>query len=49
MYFLGSKLIEKSADGGRKLTQQGRRDIDRLAAQINAHEKKAYNVNLVQL
>ncbi|KAF7282432.1 ribosomal protein S19a [Rhynchophorus ferrugineus] len=45
----GSKLIEKSADGGRKLTQQGRRDVDRLAAQIKAHEKKAFSGNLVQL
>ncbi|KAL1505800.1 hypothetical protein ABEB36_005277 [Hypothenemus hampei] len=35
------KLIEKSPDGGRKLTQQGRRDVDRIAAQIKANDKKA--------
>ncbi|KAL1505801.1 hypothetical protein ABEB36_005278 [Hypothenemus hampei] len=35
------KLIEKSPDGGRHLTQQGRRDVDRIAAQIKANEKKA--------
>nr|CAJ17210.1 ribosomal protein S19e [Georissus sp. APV-2005] len=34
------KLIEKSPDGGRKLTQQGRRDLDRIAAQIKAKERK---------
>ncbi|KAG8234548.1 hypothetical protein J437_LFUL014007 [Ladona fulva] len=28
------KLIEKSMDGGRKLTGQGRRDLDRIAAQV---------------
>lgn len=35
------KLIEKGPDGGRKLTQQGRRDLDRIAAQIKAKERKA--------
>ncbi|XP_028129143.1 40S ribosomal protein S19-like [Diabrotica virgifera virgifera] len=35
------KLIEKSADGGRKITQQGRRDLDRIAAQVKAKERKA--------
>lgn len=34
------KLIEKSPDGGRKLTQQGRRDLDRIAAQVKAKERK---------
>ena len=28
------KLIEKTPDGGRKLTVQGRRDLDRIAAQV---------------
>merc|ERR1711872_562273 len=28
-------LVEKDANGGRKLTSQGRRDMDRIAAQIN--------------
>ncbi|XP_060530505.1 small ribosomal subunit protein eS19A-like [Cylas formicarius] len=35
------KLIEKSPDGGRKLTQQGRRDLDRIAAQVKAKERQA--------
>lgn len=30
----GLKLIEKSPDGGRILTRQGRRDLDRIAAQV---------------
>nr|CAL69109.1 TPA: putative 40S ribosomal protein S19 [Spadella cephaloptera] len=28
------KLVEKDGNGGRKLTSQGRRDLDRIAAQI---------------
>uniref|UniRef100_A0A1W7R9N6 Ribosomal protein S19 n=1 Tax=Hadrurus spadix TaxID=141984 RepID=A0A1W7R9N6_9SCOR len=28
------KLVEKDTNGGRKLTSQGRRDLDRIAAQI---------------
>jgi small subunit ribosomal protein S19e len=28
------KLIEKTGDGGRRLTVQGRRDLDRIAAQV---------------
>jgi len=28
------KLVEKDANGGRKLTGQGRRDLDRIAAQL---------------
>ena len=27
-------LVEQDANGGRKLTSQGRRDMDRIAAQI---------------
>lgn len=34
------KLIEKSPDGGRRITHQGRRDLDRIAAQIKAKERK---------
>ncbi|KAG8034542.1 hypothetical protein G9C98_007618 [Cotesia typhae] len=34
------KLIEKTPLGGRKLTSQGRRDLDRIAAQIKAKCKK---------
>merc|ERR1712061_846440 len=28
------KLVEKDANGGRKMSSQGRRDLDRIAAQI---------------
>merc|ERR1711996_219611 len=28
------KLVEKDPNGGRRLTSQGRRDLDRIAAQI---------------
>ena len=34
------KLVEKDANGGRKLTSQGRRDLDRIAAQVQAVSKK---------
>merc|ERR1719340_127030 len=34
------KLVEKDANGGRKLTSQGRRDLDRIAAQIVQAGKK---------
>merc|ERR1711997_1236437 len=34
------KLVEKDPNGGRRLTSQGRRDLDRIAAQINAVAKK---------
>jgi len=30
----GLKLVEKDANGGRRLTSQGHRDLDRIAAQI---------------
>merc|ERR1712110_112263 len=33
------KLMEKDANGGRKLTSQGRRDLDRIAAQIKQANK----------
>ena len=35
----GLKLVEKAPTGGRRLTTQGRRDLDRIAAQIK--NKKA--------
>lgn len=41
------KLIEKAPDGGRKLTQQGRRDLDRIAAQVKAKEKKQLKAGAV--
>ena len=33
------KLVEKDSNGGRKLTSQGRRDLDRIAAQIKQANK----------
>jgi len=35
------KWLEKDPNGGRKLTSQGRRDLDRIAAQVNAKAKRA--------
>jgi small subunit ribosomal protein S19e len=29
------KMVEKDPNGGRRLTSQGRRDLDRIAAQVN--------------
>lgn len=49
LFVTGLKLIEKSADGGRKLTQQGRRDIDRIAGQIKAKERKALRAGVLTL
>ncbi|XP_017783923.1 PREDICTED: 40S ribosomal protein S19-like [Nicrophorus vespilloides] len=43
------KLIEKSADGGRKITSQGRRDLDRIAAQVKAKERKAIRAGVLTL
>ena len=34
------KLVEKDPNGGRKMTSQGRRDLDRIAAQVQAVAKK---------
>lgn len=34
------KWIEKDANGGRKLTQTGVRDLDRIAAQVKAAARK---------
>jgi len=33
------KLVEKDANGGRRLTGQGRRDLDRIAAQLKKSKK----------
>jgi small subunit ribosomal protein S19e len=38
------KWIEKGPDGGRKLSVQGRRDLDRIAAQVKAKAKAVENV-----
>ena len=34
------KLVEKDPNGGRRLSSQGRRDLDRIAAQIVAVKKE---------
>ncbi|XP_052055890.1 40S ribosomal protein S19-like [Apodemus sylvaticus] len=39
----GLKMVEKDQDGGRKLTPQGQRDLDRIAGQVAAANKKHYN------
>ena len=38
----GIKMAEKDATGGRKLTPQGRRDLDRIASQLSTKGKKAW-------
>lgn len=35
------KLVEKDANGGRRLTSQGFRDLDRIASQIKSGQHKA--------
>ena len=41
----GMKLIEKNPSGsGRVLTSQGRRDLDRIAAQVKAKSKKQQKI-----
>eukprot|EP00088_Acartia_fossae_P015692 TRINITY_DN1865_c0_g1_i1.p2 TRINITY_DN1865_c0_g1~~TRINITY_DN1865_c0_g1_i1.p2 ORF type:complete len:154 (-),score=61.11 TRINITY_DN1865_c0_g1_i1:62-523(-) len=35
------KLIEKDPKGGRRMTSQGRRDLDRIAAQLRSAKRKA--------
>ena len=37
----GLKLVEKDPNGGRRLTSQGRRDLDRIAAQLKAKAREA--------
>uniref|UniRef100_A0A2I2Z0P6 40S ribosomal protein S19 n=1 Tax=Gorilla gorilla gorilla TaxID=9595 RepID=A0A2I2Z0P6_GORGO len=39
----GLKMVEKDQDGGRKLTPQGQRDLDRIAGQVAAANKKRWN------
>uniref|UniRef100_A0A8C4VX51 40S ribosomal protein S19 n=1 Tax=Gopherus evgoodei TaxID=1825980 RepID=A0A8C4VX51_9SAUR len=36
----GLKMVEKDQDGGCKLTPQGQRDLDRIASQVAAANKK---------
>lgn len=45
----GLKLIEKTPSGGRALTSQGRRDLDRIAAQVKAKERKALKSQIIAL
>ncbi|TNN89178.1 40S ribosomal protein S19 [Liparis tanakae] len=35
------KMVEKDPNGGRRLTSQGTRDLDRIAGQVSAANKKA--------
>ena len=35
------KLVEKAPNGGRILTSQGHRDLDRIAAQIRSSSRKS--------
>jgi len=41
------KWVEKDPNGGRRLTSQGRRDLDRIAAQIKAANRTAAAAALV--
>lgn len=43
------KMLEKHQDGGRKLTSQGQRDLDRIAAQIAAKKRQALKKEVIQL
>ncbi|XP_053720227.1 40S ribosomal protein S19 isoform X2 [Synchiropus splendidus] len=36
----GLKMVEKDPNGGRKLTAQGQRDLDRIAGQVSSASKK---------
>lgn len=40
--------VEKHPDGGRRLSQQGRRDLDRIAAQVKAKAKTVENIEKFQ-
>ena len=41
------KVVEKDTNGGRRLTSQGRRDLDRIAAQIKAKNRAAAAATVV--
>ena len=43
------KWVEKSSDGGRRLTTQGKRDLDRIAAQVKVRNNKAAKIELLLL
>ncbi|XP_069499117.1 small ribosomal subunit protein eS19-like [Ambystoma mexicanum] len=38
----GVKMVEKDPNGGRKLTPQGQRDLDRISGQVAAASKKQH-------
>lgn len=40
MLLEGLKMVEKDQDGGHKLTPQGQRDLDKIAGQAAAANKK---------
>uniref|UniRef100_A0A182PJA5 Uncharacterized protein n=1 Tax=Anopheles epiroticus TaxID=199890 RepID=A0A182PJA5_9DIPT len=43
------KLIERHSDGGRKLSSQGQRDLDRIAAQISIKKREAAKKEAAQV
>lgn len=43
------KLVEQVQDGGRILTTQGRRDLDRIAAQVRLKAKQQAKQNVIVL
>lgn len=43
------KLVEKVADGGRVVTTQGTRDLDRIAAQVRQKAKLAARQAIIVL
>ncbi|CAH1636806.1 small ribosomal subunit protein eS19A isoform X1 [Helicoverpa armigera] len=43
------KMVEKVQDGGRILTVQGRRDLDRIAAQVRLKAKQAAKQQVIVL
>lgn len=43
------KLIEKHSEGGRKLTAQGQRDLDRIASQIVASSRSAARKEVIAI
>lgn len=43
------KWIEKDSNGGRRLTTQGRRDLDRIAAQVKVKRTKAAKLEILLL
>ncbi|XP_058475804.1 small ribosomal subunit protein eS19 isoform X1 [Solea solea] len=42
----GLKMVEKDPSGGRRLTSQGQRDLDRIAGQVAAANKKQRSLQI---